>query len=155
MREMEGGSMAMKSSNRINLPRDAEGREIPLGTRKIFDEEGNEWRVVHVEYNPHDHGWRFLVSKEGSRGFFYARYVYLEKPAPSDSFEKLLDDMDRAIHAPDPDTYASITCGYFDSANMDCAECERKHDICRETCNDSALVDIAARIHKLSGEDDA
>lgn len=61
--------------------------------------------------------------------------------------------MERAIHAPDPDTYASITCGYFDSANIDCAECERKHDICRETCNDAAWLDITARIDKLRSED--
>ena len=142
-------------ATQITLPRDAEGREIPLNTKKIYDEDGNEQRVVRVEYDPCNHGWGFVVSKDGSSGFGFicAEYAYLEKPAPPDSWEKLLDDMERAIHTPDPDTYASITCGYFDSANMDCAECERKHDICRETCNDAAWMDIAARIDKLRRED--
>ena len=142
-------------ATQITLPRDAEGREIPLNTKKIYDEDGNEQRVVHVEYDPCNHGWGFVVSKDGSSGFGFicAEYAYLEKPAPPDSWEKLLDDMERAIHTPDPDTYASITCVYFDSANMDCAECERKHDICRETCNDAAWMDIAARIDKLRRED--
>ena len=43
----------------ITLPRDAEGRKIPLDTRKIFDEKGNEWHVMRVEYNPRAHEWRF------------------------------------------------------------------------------------------------
>lgn len=137
----------------ITLPHDAEGREIPLDTRKIFDEEGNEWHVVHVEYNPRTHGWRFVVSKDGLRRFLYEGYAYLENPLPPDSWNKLLDDMERAIHTPDPGTYDSLMCGYFDSINTDCDECERKHHICRETCNDAAWLNITARIHKLMAGD--
>lgn len=58
-------------TTQITLPRDAEGREIPLDTRKVFDDEGNEWRVVRIEYNPRAHEWRFAVSKDGSSEFIY------------------------------------------------------------------------------------
>ena len=141
----------MGSNGKIALPKDAEGREIPLDTKVLYDKDGNELRVKCVEFDPFDENWRFILKADSNIWFDarYPRYSYLEKPTTPDSWEKLLDDMERAIHTPDPDTYASITCGYFDSANMDCAECERKHDICRETCNDAAWVDITARIHKL------
>ena len=132
----------------ITLPRDAEGREIPLNTRELYDKDGERREVDLFMFYPDKDKWD-VVFKD-SYLHFSPRNLSL---TPLDSWNKLLDDMERAIHAPGPDTYASITCGYFDSANMDCAECERKHDICRETCNDAAWVDIAARIDKLRRED--
>ena len=133
----------------IELPKDAEGREIPLNTTALYDKNGQEIEVSRYQYYPKV-GPGYWNLKSVRNKYYRQDEVYLTKP---DSLEKLLDDMERAIHAPDPDTYASITCGYFDSANMDCAECERKYDICRETCNDAAWVDIAARIDKLRRED--
>lgn len=135
-------------ATQINLPRDAEGRDIPLDTKVLYDGDGNAKEVQAFDYSPVESMWRVLLL-----GDFILFLTYDMHLTPPDSWEKLLDDMERAIHAPDPDTYVSITCGYFDSANMDCAECERKHDICRETCNDAAWLDIAARIDKLRRED--
>lgn len=132
----------------IELPKDAEGREIPLNTTALYDKNGRRMVVNWFKFYPDKDRWD-VVFKD-SYVHFSPHNMSLDLP---DSLNKLLDDMERAIHAPDPDTYASITCGYFDSANMDCAECERKHDICRETCNDAAWVDIAARIDKLRRED--
>lgn len=135
-------------TTQINLPRDAEGRDIPLNTTALYDENGSRREVDFFKFYPDTDRWN-IVFKD-SYSHFSPRNLSLELP---DSLNRLLDDMERAIHAPDPDTYASITCGYFDSANIDCAECERKHDICRETCNDAAWLDIAARIDKLRRED--
>lgn len=132
----------------ITLPRDAEGREIPLDTEVLYDKEGKRREVDWYAYYPDKDRWDVVLAD--SSAHFSPHDLSLDLP---DSLNRLLDDMERAIHAPDPDTYASITCGYFDSANIDCAECERKHDICRETCNDAAWVDIAARIDKLRRED--
>ena len=136
-------------ATQITLPKDAEGREIPLNTTALYDKNGQEIEVSRYQYYPKV-GPGYWNLKSVRNKYYRQDEVYLTKP---DSLEKLLDDMERAIHAPDPDTYASITCGYFDSANIDCAECERKHDICRETCNDAAWLDIAARIDKLRRED--
>lgn len=141
----------------IELPKDAEGREIPLDTEIVYSREGNKFCISHIEFSPLCKEWTLRVvgidGKVFRKWVLYPWQAYIEEPAKPDSLDKLLDDMERAIHSPDPDTYASITCGYFDSANMDCAECERKHDICRETCNDAAWLDIAARIDKLRRED--
>ena len=86
-------------TNQIELPRDAEGREIPLDTKVLYDKDGNEWHVERVEYSPHYHVWSFIVPKDGLNGFIYAEYAYLEKPAPPDSWEKLEEDLDRCIEA--------------------------------------------------------
>lgn len=142
----------------VPLPKDHEGREIPLGTKVLYDEEGNELCVKVVEFRPFSKEWSFAVQK-GQKGpsgrptvYRRPRYVYLEKPALPDSWEKLEEDLDRALSIPDPDTYASVVCGYFDSANVDCEVCESMHGINGETCNDDAWRDIAARIRKLRGE---
>lgn len=144
----------MGSNGKITLPKDAEGREIPLDTKEIFDDSGNEWRVEHVEYNPRDHGWRFLVSKDKYRGFLYARYVYLEKPATSDSWEKLLEDLDNAVKGGD-----NAECCYMRREVIEtgeqCPGCrvyEQGEDNFIE-CSYLAYADIAARIRKLRGEE--
>ena len=132
----------------ITLPRDAEGREIPLNTTALYDKNGRRRAVDWFKFYPDTDRWDIVFKDSYSN--FSPHSHSLDLP---DSLNRLLDDMERAIHAPDHDTYASITCGYFDSANIDCAECERKHDICRDTCNDAAWLDIAARIDKLRRED--
>ena len=141
----------------IELPKDAEGREIPLDTKALYGMDGDGLNVRHFEFNPISGEWIIAALKDGPSNWVDVyrspQNVHLEKPAPPDSWEKLLDDLERAIHTPDPDTYDSLVCGYFDSANMDCAECERKYYICRETCNDAAWLDITARIDKLRRED--
>lgn len=137
-------------ATQITLPHDAEGREIPLDVEFLYNAIGESVKPCSFTFNCYDNpDWEMHLV--GAPNLIYdPKSFYL---TPPDSLEKLLDDMERAIHAPDPDTYASITCGYFDSANMDCAECESKHDICRETCNDAAWLDITARIDKLRRED--
>lgn len=128
----------------IELPKDAEGREIPLDTRELCDKDGKRRKVDLFMFYPDKDRWD-VVFKD-SYAHFSPRNLSLDSP---DSWNKLLDDMERAMHTPDPGTYDSLMCGYFDSANTDCDECERKHRICRETCNDAAWLDITARIHKL------
>lgn len=131
-------------ATQITLPLDAEGKEIPLNTTEMCDKDGRRRRVDSFMFYPDKDKWD-VVFKD-SYAHFSPRNLSLDSP---DSLEKLLDDMERAIHTPDPGTYDSLMCGYFDSINTDCAECERKHHICRETCNDAAWLDITARIHKL------
>lgn len=140
----------------INLPRDAKGREIPLDTEALYEKDGSELYVKRIEFDPFEKEWSFAVQKDSDGGIVVyrrSRVVYLEKPAPPDSWEKLEEDLDRALSIPGPDTYASVVCGYFDSANVDCEVCESIHGINGETCNDDAWRDIAARIRKLRGKD--
>lgn len=133
----------------VELPNDAEGREIPLDTEVLYDKDGKEIVVSLWQYYPKV-GPGYWNLKSDRNKFYRQDEVYLTKP---DSWEKLLDDLDRALSTPGPDTYASITCGYFDSANVNCSVCEHMHGIKSETCNDDAWRDIASRIRKLRGED--
>ena len=143
----------MESNVKIAMPRDAAGREIPLDTKKIFDEMGDELRVVHVEYDPHRRGWAFVVWKDGSDGFLCAEYAYLEKPAPPDSWEKLLDDLDNAAKGGD-----NAECLYMRREDIEvgeqCSGCRLYNaDDVFSDCSCLAYGDIADRIRKLRGED--
>ena len=142
-------------TTQITLPRDAEGREIPLDTMELYDEKGNEWGVLHVEYSPHTREWKFstLDLKGGSRGYLYAEYAYLEKPTPPDSWEKLLDDLD---HAADISRFgAGNACCYWFNDNRTCVDCPADESPDGDRCTVKLFKDIAARIRKLRGEDDA
>lgn len=139
----------------IQLPRDAEGREIPRNTEVMYDINGKKVHITSFTYKCDVHSlwsqWKvFSPDIKGEKeGMLSADSLYL---TPPDSWEKLEEDLDRALSTPNPDTYASITCGYFDSANVNCAVCERKHGIRSERCTDDAWMDIASRIRKLRGE---
>lgn len=133
----------------IELPRDAEGREIPLDVEFLYNANGESVKPCSFTFTPYDgFGWDMHIV--GAPNLVYdPKSFYL---TPPDSWEKLLEDLDRALSTPGPDTYASVVCGYFDSANVNCEVCERKHGIRSETCNDDAWRDIAARIRKLRGD---
>lgn len=139
----------MKSSNRINLPRDAEGREIPLDTEVLYEKEGDELRVKRVEFDVFDGSWCFAVKKDSiALASLYRRPqdIYLVKPAPPDSWEKLLEDLDRCIKG-------SSLCAYY-STSGSCYDCTIFDDN-SEACDSRALRDIKDRIRKLRGEGDA
>lgn len=135
----------------IELPKDAEGREIPLDTALLYGKvSGEEYEVVCFNFRPSVRQWRVELKRLDDLGIYATENFTL---SPPDTWEKLLEDLDRALSTPGPDTYASITCGYFDSANVNCSVCEYMHGIKNETCNDDAWRDIASRIRKLRGED--
>lgn len=138
----------------IELPKDAEGREIPLGTKVLYDEEGNELCVKVVEFRPFSKEWSFAVQK-GQKGpsgrptvYRRPRYVYLEKPALPDSWEKLLEDLDRGVKSVN---YRA--CEYFGKVGVGaCSSCIANKN---ESCDRAAYADIASRIRKLRGDTDA
>lgn len=134
----------------VELPKDAEGREITLDTEVLYDKEGKRREVDWYTFYPDKDMWDVVFEDSCVR--FSPRNLSLTQP---DSWEKLEEDLERALSTPGPDTYASITCGYFDSANVNCSVCEYMHGIKSETCNDDAWRDIASRIRKLRGEVDA
>lgn len=73
----------------VELPRDAEGREIPLSTETMYSLDGEVVKVRNFEYWPSDCIWRMVVS-------VYSNHY--EKPEclllfPPDSWEKLEHDI--------------------------------------------------------------
>lgn len=129
----------------IELPKDAEGREIPLDTEVLFDKDGKELCVKRIEFDPFSKEWN-LVVKEGSSSRFAFCYrpcvAYLEKP---DSWEKLEEDLDAA-----GDARYYEACAYFhrDKDEDGCTSCPGGED----GCGRIAMRDIASRIRRLRGE---
>ena len=146
----------MGSNGKIALPKDAEGREIPLDTTALYDKEGNELCVKRIEFDPFNGSWRFAVRKCSpplANIYRSPQGVYLVKPDPHDSWEKLLEDLDNAAKGGDiaECCYSHRECFDADTQCIGCRLDSRQYD--SPDCSYRAYADIADRIRKLSGED--
>lgn len=127
----------------IELPKDAEGREIPLDTEVLYTCDGSKYKVAKWEFYPNkDTSW--LVCLDANTEVFRVPgYMYL---TPPDSWEKLFEDLDRCIKE-------SSLCMYY-STSGSCYDCTIFDDN-SEVCDSRALRDIKDRIRKLRGKGDA
>lgn len=128
----------------IELPKDAEGREIPLDTVALFNRDGNVYSIVRwtftTDFDLSD-GWSNKWRAITDRGFALdPAFVYLTSP---DSWESLEEDLDRCIKE-------SNLCMYYNQ-NLDCNNCTISGNETRG-CTSIALEDIKKRIRKLRGE---
>lgn len=129
----------------IELPKDAEGREIPLDTKVLYMSDGT---LVDVDefnfstgYSVPEHKWTVKLM---NCAVFFTTRMFLNPPEPPDSWEKLEEDFDRCIEE-------SNSCWYF-SQGGDCFKCARPDsDTCG--CTASVFKDIKRRVRKLRGED--
>lgn len=132
----------------IELPKDAEGREISLDTVALFNRDGNVYSIVRwtftTDFDLSD-GWSNKWRAITDRGFALdPALVYLTTPEP-DTWEKLEDDLDRCIKA-------DSLCAY--SPSEECSTCVLPRDS-QCNCDSFALEAIKERIRKLRGEGDA
>lgn len=137
-------------TTQINLPRDAEGREIPLNTLLLYDKDGNELNVKRIEFDTFNKKWAFVVQKGSYDGIlirFHPQEVYLTQP---DSWEKLLDDLKNVSKATNRSLGA--TCCIWFNDGKGCVDCPAG-EVNDETCGSQFVNDIAARIRKLRGEE--
>lgn len=122
----------------IELPKDAEGREIPLDTKALYDYDGSKQNVEVFIFSRKDAGW----SVETNLAIYDAEELYL---TPPDSWEKLEEDLGRGA-----DALNYEACAYFGKSVCDCSSCIADKG---ETCERVVMRDIASRIRKLRGED--
>ena len=124
----------------IKLPKDAEGREIPLDTTVLFDKDGKEIEVSRYQYYPKvgPGYWNF---KSVRNKYYRQDEVYL---APPYSWEKLEEDLGRVASCGESGT---PVCAY---TQQPCAVCKFHSS---EHCVSAMCADIASRIRKLRGED--
>lgn len=136
----------------VELPKDAEGREIPLDTDALYDKNGERLAIYAWEYMPKlKHSkWRVLSLFDESGVKYYPDDYYL---TPPDSWENLLDDLDNAASGGD-----NAECCYMRREDIEvgeqCHGCrlyEQGKDKFNE-CSYLAYADIAARIRKLMGD---
>lgn len=129
----------------VELPKDAEGREIPLDTVALYDDDGNVHSIRRFIYtNDLDlndkwiNSWTMVVD---DYKFAKPEQMHLTKP---DSWEKLEEDLDRCIEE-------SNLCMYYNQ-NLDCNNCTISGNESRG-CTSIALENIKKRIRMLRGED--
>lgn len=129
----------------VELPKDAEGREIPLDTTAMYGADGKVVNISRWVYctalgflDDFRRGWYAMGS--GDR-LVSTVSLYL---IPPDSWEKLEDDLDRCIEESD-------LCMYYNNQNPDCNKCTISGNESRG-CTSVALEDIKRRIRKLRGE---
>lgn len=73
----------------IELPKDAEGREIPLDTEVLYLPDGSRHKVYEWSFYPHQ-GWSAILEMNNTRAVRDPDKVYL---TPPDSWELLLADL--------------------------------------------------------------
>lgn len=126
----------------IELPKDAEDREIPLDTEVLYDKEGKRREVDWYTFYPDKDMWDVVLAD--SSAHFSPHNLSLTQP---DSWENLLDDLYAA-----GDARHQEACAYFnrDKDVYCCTSCPGGKDCCVLI----AMRDIASRIRKLRGDDE-
>lgn len=133
----------------IELLKDAKGREIPLDTKILYNEDGKCFKVNRFTYSV----VQTMPGLKWGVVFMDCQYdhcssFYLTPPEPPDSWEKLEEDLGRAAERKD----ITSQCRYFNNTNR-CANCPiRKVGGCTHK-DERAFRDILDRIRKLRGED--
>ena len=132
----------------IELPKDGEGREIPLDTEVLYDSCGTKVSVKEflsrtlVESQKTE--WTIKAAYEGNLYYnsFKPKNMRLTQP---DTWERLLEYLSEA-----GDARYDEACAYFhrDKDEDGCTSCPGGEDGCARI----AMRDIAYRIRKLRGE---
>lgn len=128
----------------VELPKDAEGREIPLDTVALYDDSGNVHNIRRFMYtNDFDSSDKWInswIAVVDDYKTAKPEQMHLNKP---DSWEKLEEDLDKCVAE-------DTACMYF-SKDGTCQSCS-----IRDTttgCSPKVIKDIVYRIRKLRGED--
>lgn len=142
----------------IELPKDAEGREIPLNTAFLYDNNGQAYEVrtycCAVDEDMPDRKWEALLFSRGSAEIRSIRTTTLYL-TPPDSWEKLEEDLDRAVEngdAGDESIFQSMACAYMNRDGEMCGDCKFWNKYVRN-CTNQMLKDVVSRIRKLRGDD--
>lgn len=125
----------------IELPKDAEGREIPLDTNMLYDQDGTPHEVARFAYTllRDCDKWDVIFVNGYDR---YASEMLLEPP---DSWEKLEEDLDGCIEKDE-------VCCYYNK-NKDCRSCPIFSNN-PNGCISEVFKDVKKRIRKLRGENE-
>lgn len=127
----------------IQLPKDADGREIPLDTKVLYGSGGTARNIVYWVYTVDSdlekewgNCWR-AVTDAGRK--IDPGLMYLTEP---DSWEKLEEDLDKCVAE-------GTACTYF-SKDGTCQSCSLSN--ITTGCSPKVIEDIVSRIRKLRGE---
>lgn len=134
----------------IKLPKDAEGREVPLDTEVMYDANGKKVRITSFTYRCDVLGlwaqWKvFSPDIRGEKdGMLPADSLYL---IPHDSWEKLEEDLDKC--------FSSNNSCYYLSKSGECCDCILAPNEVGRTCDAAIFSSIKERICKLRKKDNS
>nr|DAH46723.1 MAG TPA: hypothetical protein [Caudoviricetes sp.] len=131
----------------VELPRDAEGREIPLDTEVLYGEDGKEFKVNYYTYSV-----RQTIPSRKWQVVMMNCIVHDCSDlciAPPDSWEKLFEDLKAVEDYRKSSFLDSPTCCYTDMVGKSCSKCKFYGGT---NCVGKMCADIADRIRKLRGE---
>ena len=132
----------------VELPKDAEGREIPLDTQVLYDSDGIEFFTDKSMYMRVTDEWWFFghFGSSVSTHRVAAKRLHLTTP---DSWEKLEEDLGRAAER----DVVPTGCRYFNATNK-CNGCPLYGSVnCDAHRDERAFENALDRIRKLRGED--
>lgn len=129
----------------VELPKDAEGHEIPLDTECLYTYKGEKQDVLAFTYDRKEDIWEIGTDTR----IVNSIYLYL---TPPDSWKKLEEDI-RRIGTDD----CTWFCGYANENPVEntCPDSCKFFKDDEITCRKKLADDILSRIRKLRGEDDA
>lgn len=131
----------------VELPKDAEGREIPLDTQVLYDSDGIEFFTDKSIYMRVTDEWWFFghFGSSISTHRVAAKRLHLTTP---DSWEKLEEDLGRAAER----DVVPTGCRYFNATNK-CNGCPLYGSVnCDAHRDERAFENVLDRIRKLRGE---
>lgn len=133
----------------VELPKDAEGRDIPLDTMTLYDENGNEYEVYYYKYSVRQtiqqRKWQVVMTD------YIVNDVSDLYITPPDSWEKLLEDLKAVEDYGNSSHIDNPTCHYLNMVGKPCGKCKFYG---RASCIGEMCADIAYRIRELRSEDE-
>lgn len=138
----------------IELPKDAEGREIPLDTKVLYNDRGIEYEVNRFMFgfdvSTHEVEW--TAESYGTGDMVYrlpVNSMHLERP---DSLKQLAEDLNRAwdVCNAHGKGYRDMSCYYDKGRGEYCNDC-RLNSHGKMACFDSMMADIVSRVNRLCG----
>lgn len=135
----------------VELPKDADGCEIPLDTALLYGEvSGDEYEVVCFNFSPSMRRWRVKLKRRDDLGIYETESFTLSQP---DSWEKLAEDLNRAWDVGNAQEKGCryMPCYYDKDRGAHCNDC-RLNSNGKMNCLDAMMADIISRVNRLAGD---
>ena len=133
----------------IPAPKDAEGRNVPLDTKVMYNARGDEFEVRWFTYStiPYGPGWSVKVYDPSDT--IALDFLRIEKP---DSLKQLAEDLNRAWDACNAHGRCNFMPCYYDKDRGEhCNDC-RLNSHGKMNCLDVMMADIVSRVNRLAGD---
>lgn len=133
-------------ATQITLPKDAEGKDVPLDTETLYDEYGNQRRIVKFIYhNDCETGAKEWTVEYDNGVERFVSVMYLIQP---DSLKQLAEDLNRAANYKKCSCYRSPSCAYAGiNKGDDCDSCKLA-DL-SDACLAAMIKDVTDRVNRL------